>query len=97
MNSSTNNLVTKSTLKLVCIYFQVFSTLLNIKSTYCSLFTDKAPSEATFRGAEFLSYNLSRTGGEPIVSNQDAISLLFKTRQPSGLLLYTGENNQVSP
>ncbi|XP_047114681.1 neurexin-1-like [Schistocerca piceifrons] len=52
---------------------------------------DKAPSEATFRGAEFLSYDLSRTGGEPIVSNQDAISLVFKTRQPSGLLFYTGD------
>ncbi|XP_049784610.1 neurexin-1 isoform X4 [Schistocerca cancellata] len=52
---------------------------------------DKAPAEATFRGAEFLSYDLSRTGGEPIVSNQDAISLVFKTRQPSGLLFYTGD------
>nr|CAD7395668.1 unnamed protein product [Timema cristinae] len=54
---------------------------------------DKAPSEATFRGTEFLSYDLSRTGGEPIVSTQDAISLTFKTRQPSGLLFYTGSIN----
>ncbi|XP_063235605.1 neurexin 1 isoform X2 [Bacillus rossius redtenbacheri] len=52
---------------------------------------DKAPSEATFRGVEFLSYDLSRTGGEPIVSAQDAISLAFKTRQHSGLLFYTGD------
>ncbi|XP_026490991.1 neurexin 1 isoform X3 [Vanessa tameamea] len=51
---------------------------------------DKAPSEATFRGAEFLSYDLTQTGGEPIVSTQDAISLYFKTRQPNGLLFYTG-------
>ncbi|XP_013147690.1 PREDICTED: neurexin-1 [Papilio polytes] len=51
---------------------------------------DKAPSEATFRGAEFLSYDLTQTGGEPIVSAQDAISLYFKTRQPNGLLFYTG-------
>ncbi|XP_068083571.1 neurexin 1 [Anabrus simplex] len=53
---------------------------------------DKAPSEATFRGSEFLSYDLSRTGGEPIVSNQDSITLSFKTRQPSGLLFYTGHS-----
>ncbi|OWR44807.1 hypothetical protein KGM_214753 [Danaus plexippus plexippus] len=51
---------------------------------------NKAPSEATFRGAEFLSYDLTQTGGEPIVSTQDTISLYFKTRQPNGLLFYTG-------
>ncbi|KAL4710241.1 hypothetical protein ACJJTC_005414, partial [Scirpophaga incertulas] len=51
---------------------------------------DKAPSEATFRGAEFLSYDLTQTGGEPIVSTQDALTLYFKTRQPNGLLFYTG-------
>ena len=54
-------------------------------------FSDKAPSEATFRGSEYLSYDLSRTGGEPIVSAQDSISLNFKTRQPNGLLFYTGK------
>lgn len=52
---------------------------------------DKAPSEATFRGTEFLSYDLGQTGGEPIVSGQDAISLYFRTRQPNGLLFYTGK------
>ncbi|KAH1007305.1 hypothetical protein HUJ04_004560, partial [Dendroctonus ponderosae] len=51
---------------------------------------DKAPSEAVFRGTEFLSYDLSQTGGEPIVSAQDTITLYFKTRQPNGLLFYTG-------
>jgi hypothetical protein len=61
------------------------------QNTFISLFSDKAPSEATFRGSEYLSYDLSRTGGEPIVSTQDAISLNFKTRQPSGLLFYTGK------
>lgn len=53
--------------------------------------TDKAPSEATFRGTEFLSYDLGQTGGEPIVSAQDAISLYFRTRQPNGLLFYTSK------
>lgn len=52
--------------------------------------SDKAPSEATFRGTEFLSYDLTQTGGEPIVSTQDAISIYFKTRQSNGLLFYTG-------
>ncbi|KAF7284423.1 hypothetical protein GWI33_022206 [Rhynchophorus ferrugineus] len=54
---------------------------------------NKAPSEAVFRGAEFLSYDLSQTGGEPIVSAQDTITLYFKTRQPNGLLFYTGEGS----
>ncbi|XP_066263047.1 neurexin 1 isoform X2 [Euwallacea similis] len=52
---------------------------------------EKVPSEAVFRGNEFLSYDLSQTGGEPIVSTQDSITLYFKTRQPNGLLFYTGE------
>lgn len=58
--------------------------------------SDKAPSEATFRGTEFLSYDLGQTGGEPIVSAQDAISLYFRTRQPNGLLFYTGKNVEHS-
>lgn len=43
-----------------------------------------------FRGKEFLSYDLSQTGGEPIVSAQDSVTFYFKTRQASGLLFYTG-------
>lgn len=61
--------------------------------SHARLFTDKAPSEATFKGTEFLSYDLGQTGGEPIVSAQDAISLFFRTRQPNGLLFFTGESN----
>lgn len=60
------------------------------------LVTDKAPSEATFKGTEFLSYDLGQTGGEPIVSAQDAISLYFRTRQPNGLLFYTGKTEQYN-
>ncbi|XP_064212008.1 neurexin 1 [Tribolium castaneum] len=56
---------------------------------YCE--KDKAPSEAVFRGGEFLSYDLSQTGGEPIVSAQDSVTFYFKTRQPNGLLFYTGD------
>ncbi|GJQ66007.1 putative laminin G [Trypoxylus dichotomus] len=50
---------------------------------------DKAPSEAVFRGAEFLSYD--QTGGGPILSAQDSVTLYFKTRQSNGLLFYTGD------
>lgn len=64
---------------------------------YISFFSDKAPSEAVFRGKEFLSYDLSQTGGEPIVSAQDSVTFYFKTRQPNGLLFYTGKrrNNRA--
>ncbi|XP_050341179.1 neurexin-1 isoform X4 [Bactrocera neohumeralis] len=55
---------------------------------YCE--KEKAPSEATFRGQQFLSYDLGQTSAEPIVSAQDAITLYFRTRQPNGLLFYTG-------
>ncbi|KAJ8924521.1 hypothetical protein NQ315_007319 [Exocentrus adspersus] len=58
---------------------------------YCE--KEKAPSEAVFRGTEFLSYDLSQTGGEPIVSAQDSVTFYFKTRQPNGLLFYTGEGS----
>ena len=68
------------------ISFQYLSTSFHLKN----ISLDKAPSEATFRGTEFLSYDLGQTGGEPIVSAQDAISLYFRTRQPNGLLFYTG-------
>lgn len=55
---------------------------------------DKAPSEASFRGKEFLSYDLRQTGGEPIVSAQDSVTFYFKTRQPNGLLFYTGKSSR---
>ena len=49
------------------------------------------PPEATFRGGEYLTYDLSRRGVDPILSSDDEISLHFKTRKSSGLLFYTGE------
>lgn len=74
----------------MCIIYPTF--LIIYLSIFLFFFSqiDKAPSEATFRGTEFLSYDLGQTGGEPIVSAQDAISLYFRTRQPNGLLFYTG-------
>lgn len=50
---------------------------------------DKAPSEASFKGTEYLTIDLSK--GEPVLSTQESISLQFKTRQPKGLLFYSGK------
>ncbi|XP_018330291.1 neurexin-3-like [Agrilus planipennis] len=52
---------------------------------------DKAPTEASFRGNEYLSYDLSQTGSDAVVSTQDSMTFYFKTRVPSGLLFYLGD------
>ncbi|KAK9310047.1 hypothetical protein QLX08_000515 [Tetragonisca angustula] len=57
------------------------------EGAYCE--KDKAPSEASFRGTEYLTIDLSKA--DPILSTQESISLQFKTRQPNGLLFYSGE------
>lgn len=51
---------------------------------------ERAPTEATFRGGDFLSY-LSAEGAQPIVSTSDDITFSFKTRQAHGLLFFTGD------
>ncbi|XP_076366546.1 neurexin 1-like [Tachypleus tridentatus] len=61
------------------------------EGTFCD--KEKSQSEATFRGVEFLSYDFKAFGGEPIVSLSDTVSLFFKTRQPHGMLFYTGNGN----
>lgn len=64
--------------------------VINFYVIFFCCFADKAPSEAVFHGAEYLSYDLTKKGGEPIVSAQDSVTFYFKTRQPNGLLFYTG-------
>ncbi|XP_050493367.1 neurexin-1 isoform X11 [Bombus huntii] len=59
------------------------------EGAYCE--KDKAPSEASFRGTEYLTINLSK--GDPILSTLESISLQFKTRQPNGLLFYSGQGD----
>ncbi|XP_068110562.1 neurexin 3 isoform X14 [Hyperolius riggenbachi] len=44
---------------------------------------------ATFRGSEYLCYDLSQN---PIQSSSDEITLSFKTRQRNGLILHTGKS-----
>lgn len=78
--------------------FYIFNLLfiyrLIINSLCCSV-ADKAPSEASFRGTEYLTINLSK--GDPILSTLESISLQFKTRQPNGLLFYSGKfSGQIS-
>ena len=55
----------------------------------CSFSAEKVPSDATFFGAQYLSYNLS-SRGTVLDSNQDQVSLDFRTKQADGLLFYTG-------
>ncbi|EFN75067.1 Neurexin-3-alpha [Harpegnathos saltator] len=57
----------------------------------CRAVAHKAPSEASFRGTEYLTIDLSK--GDPVLSTQESISLQFKTRQPNGLLFYSGEGD----
>lgn len=44
---------------------------------------------ATFRGSEYLCYDLSQN---PIQSSSDEITLSFKTWQRNGLILHTGKS-----
>ncbi|ROT82476.1 neurexin-1 [Penaeus vannamei] len=52
---------------------------------------ERQVEEATFRGREFLWWDLRRTGGQPLASQQDQLSLSFKTRHPAGVLFFTGD------
>ncbi|CAL1526179.1 unnamed protein product [Lymnaea stagnalis] len=59
------------------------------KGDRCDL--QKVPSDATFLGTQYFSYNLS-SKGDGVVSNQDQIMLDFRTKQPSSLLFHTGDS-----
>lgn len=52
--------------------------------------SEKVQLEATFSGAEYLSYDFTGRG-DPIVSDEDEVSLHFKTRLSNSLLFYTGK------
>ena len=58
-------------------------------------FVDNPPLEATFRGTEYVTYDLTQKSLEPILSINDQISLYFKTRKSSGLLFYTGNPSKL--
>ena len=69
--------------------------MINVFFAHCMLkmlhlISDDHPAEATFRGGEYIAYDLQQRGVEPILSTNDEISLYFKTRKSSGLLFYTG-------
>lgn len=73
----------------------IYKIILLFTLLICVPFSDKAPSEAVFRGNEFLSYNPSQIEGEPILSAQDSVTFYFKTRGPNGTLFYAGKPSKV--
>lgn len=54
------------------------------------IISDKLPSEASFKGTEYLKVDLSKD--DPIFSMEESVSLQFKTRQHNGLLFYSGKH-----
>ncbi|XP_071742721.1 neurexin 1 isoform X4 [Lepeophtheirus salmonis] len=49
------------------------------------------PVEVSLNGKEYLSYDLQKLAGQPILSDTDDISLYFKTNRPDGFLFLTGD------
>ena len=63
--------------------------LILIFFTFFFFLSERVPSVATFKGAQYLSYDITNRG-DSITSSIEEISLLFRTRQASGLIFYTG-------
>ncbi|XP_055944776.1 neurexin-1-like isoform X1 [Argiope bruennichi] len=51
----------------------------------------RPPSEATFTGEEYLHFDVRGSGGEPLVSWSDQVSLQFRSRQSAGLLFFAAD------
>lgn len=64
-----------------------------ITTHYYYVIPDKVPSEASFKGTEYLKVDLSKT--DPILSMEESVSLQFKTRQHNGLLFYSGNEKEI--
>ncbi|KAM5274453.1 neurexin 3 isoform 7-T7 [Ctenodactylus gundi] len=64
-------------------FFQVLT------ASYFSFSSAREENVATFRGSEYLCYDLSQN---PIQSSSDEITLSFKTWQRNGLILHTGKS-----
>ncbi|XP_066961792.1 neurexin 1 isoform X2 [Macrobrachium rosenbergii] len=62
--------------------------LVNYEGPNCE--KERPSEEATFRGREYLWWDLRRIGGQPLASQHDQLSLSFKTRHPAGVLFFTG-------
>lgn len=58
-------------------------------SSFLCLSAAREENVATFRGSEYLCYDLSQN---PIQSSSDEITLSFKTWQRNGLILHTGKS-----
>ncbi|XP_065225027.1 neurexin 1 isoform X2 [Planococcus citri] len=51
---------------------------------------DKAPSEATFYGKEYVEYNLQGAENEATSTTQEVISFSFRTKYSNGFLFHSG-------
>lgn len=63
--------------------------LINVWCLSLCLLAARDENVATFRGSEYLCYDLSQN---PIQSSSDEITLSFKTWQRNGLILHTGKS-----
>ncbi|MPC81330.1 hypothetical protein E2C01_075937 [Portunus trituberculatus] len=54
--------------------------------------TERRVEEITFRGREYVWWDLRRTGGQPLAAQSDHLSFSFKTRHPAGVLFFSGES-----
>lgn len=74
------------------VFLEIYSTYASQHLIHCfPPFLPAAREEnvATFRGSEYLCYDLSQN---PIQSSSDEITLSFKTWQRNGLILHTGKS-----
>ncbi|XP_071518617.1 neurexin 1 isoform X3 [Panulirus ornatus] len=63
--------------------------LIDYEGTYCE--KERQVEEITFRGREYVWWDLRRTGGQPLASQNDQLSFSFKTRHPAGVLFFSGD------
>ncbi|XP_042239810.1 neurexin-1-like isoform X1 [Homarus americanus] len=63
--------------------------LVDYEGPYCE--KERQVEEITFRGREYLWWDLRRTGGQPLASQSDQLSFSFKTRHPAGVLFFSGD------
>ncbi|XP_045116786.1 neurexin-1-like isoform X2 [Portunus trituberculatus] len=56
---------------------------------YCE--KERRVEEITFRGREYVWWDLRRTGGQPLAAQSDHLSFSFKTRHPAGVLFFSGD------
>lgn len=54
--------------------------------------SERQVEEITIRGREYVWWDLRRSGGQPLASQSDQLTLSFKTRHPAGVLFFSGQS-----